>query len=116
MMNQPNEIEQLEVSIEQAKEAIKLRDTLIKLSKNRDFGKIIHTGYFEDEAVRLVMAKSNPHLQSKEQQDEIIKKIDAIGALRQYFSQIMSMGNQMEHTLAMDEQTREAILAEDLEK
>lgn len=115
-MNPAEELNQVEISIEQAKAAIDLTKDLVKLSKNPEFDRIIHKGYFESEAVRLVMAKADPNLNTPEIQADIIKAIDAIGSLRQYLTNIMRVGNQMELTIAADEQTREAILAEELEK
>lgn len=114
-MNQPSEMEQIEVSIDQAKEAVAMRDTYIRLLQNPDFDKIIHKGYFETESIRAVMAKSNPELQTPEHQAQIMRTIDAIGSLRQYFQKIVGIGNQMESSLREDEATREAILAEDME-
>ena len=108
-------IEQVEVSIETVKEVIAMRDSLIKLSKNREFKKIIETGYFTNEAARVVMGKASPEMQTPERQAAMDKQITAIGGLQQYFGMIMAMGNQAERDLEGHEATREAIQAEILE-
>lgn len=109
-----DQLEQVEISIEEAKKAIALKNTLIKLSHNPDFETLIYKGYFEDESVRLVMGKANPVMDTSDKQADIIKRIDAIGMLQQYFQAIVMRGDQMERSLADNEQTREEILAEDI--
>lgn len=83
-----NDVEQIEISITDAKEKVALGDALERLLRNADFQTIIMTGYFEKEAVRLVMAKSLPSMARPEQQEAINKSIDAVGTLYQYFSRI----------------------------
>jgi len=109
------DIQEQEVTIEDAKERIALRDGLIKLTKNREFKKIIETGYFEAEAARVVAAKANPALQGAEQQLILDKQINAIGGLRQYFGMIVGIGNQAEQALGEHIETLEAMRQEDLE-
>ena len=67
---------------------------------------------FKLEAVRLVLLKAEPNMQSEQAQEEILKSMDAIGELRQYFRTIMAVGGAAERSLAADEQTREELLAE----
>lgn len=109
-----DQLEQVEISIEQAKAAIDLKDALIKLSHNKEFELLIHKGYFEDESIRLVMAKANPVMSSPDKQTDIIKSIDSIGSLRQYFQRLVMQGDQMERALVDNEQTREELLAEEI--
>ncbi len=112
MLEQNNELEQIEVSIDQAKDAIKKRDRLKRLIKNRDFKELIDDGYFEGEAVRLVHLKSDANVQDEEQQAYIVKGIDAIGFFRSYLRTIFQQGNAAETALAAHEATREEILSE----
>ena len=109
------QINQIEVNIESAKEAIACRDSLVKLTKNREFKKIIEDGYFKDEASRIVLVKADPALQSAENQEQLDKQIIAIGELRQYFRMIFAVGAEAERSMTADEQTREELLAEGLE-
>lgn len=89
-----NEVEQIEVSIEECKAAIALDDSLGRLWDNPDFKATILDGFFMDYAVDMVTAKGNPGCQTAEVQEAILKCIDGIGVLRQYFKKI-------EHEAAM---------------
>ncbi len=48
-----SQLEQIEVTIEQANKAIELQDAFKRLLDNKDFEAIITKGYFENESVRL---------------------------------------------------------------
>ena len=113
-----NEIEgqmkQIEVSIKQAEDAVKAKTKMLRLIKNKDFKELVSEGYLKDEAVRLVLLKADPQLQSEADQAQIIKEIDAIGAFREYIRTVIGMGKTAEHSLEADRQTREELLAEDL--
>ena len=93
------EIQQVELSIEQAKEMIAQADSVERLYKNRDFKKVILEGYFEKEPVRLVKAKANPALATEETQNRIDKEIIGIGILEQYFYKTLTLGNQAKNSL-----------------
>lgn len=108
------QIEQIELSIDDAKKAIQLSKSLDRLIKNKDFQRVIDTGYLETEAVRLVHLKADFNMQSVENQDFVIRGIDSIGNLRAYFSKIFQKGRGAESALVDHENTREALLAEDL--
>ena len=69
--------------------------------------------YFKEEAARLVMAKSNTNL-DEAQQRSIDNMIAGIGSLSNYFDMIIRRGNEMEVSLKEFEQTREEILAEEV--
>lgn len=114
VMTNEEQIENIEISIEQAKKAIDSMNSLLKLTKNKDFKKVINEGYFEKEASRLVLLKADPSMQSPEDQRLIENSIIAIGFLRQYFSAVIQMGRMAERTLASDESTREELLSETL--
>lgn len=71
-----------------AKAHIDAGSALERLRTNRDFKTLVVEGYLKDEAVRLVHAKSNPALQSAADQAAIVRDIDAIGSLAQFFNTI----------------------------
>lgn len=112
MSTTEQQLEQVEISIEQAKEAIAKRDALVRLTANPDFKKIVLEGYFEKEASRLVLLKADPEMQGDTEQKQINNSINAIGYVRLYFHTIMQIGAQMDRTMAEDEKTREELLAE----
>ena len=80
--------QEIEVTMKQAQDCIALSDSLERLHKNRDFKKVISECYFKEEPARLVGLKSDPNMQVAEHQEAIIKDIDGIGALQQFFRAI----------------------------
>lgn len=109
-----NDLQAVEVSIEDAKEKIRKRDALKKLIDLPQFKEIVDEGYFKEEAVRLVHLKADYNMQDPQQQEFVIKAIDAIGVFRGYLSRIFQQGNSAENALKEYEATREEMLAENL--
>ena len=108
-----NDLEHVDIQITTAEKLILLRDNFYKLSENKHFKEIILNDYFKEEAARLVMAKSNTNL-DEAQQRSIDNMITGIGSLSNYFDMIIRRGNEMEVSLKEFEQTREEILAEEV--
>lgn len=81
-------VQEIELSIEQAKEFVERGKRLERLQANPDFQEIIGKGYFEREAIRLVHLKSDPNIQCPEKQASIVRDMDAIGSLRWYLQVI----------------------------
>lgn len=111
-----NDLENIELSIEEARLSISKKKDLDKLIANSIFKKVITEGYFEKESVRLVLLRADPQMQEEIHQTAINKQIDAIGYLRQYFVTISQFGRMAEKAMIDAEKTREEILVEDLEK
>lgn len=107
------ELEQIELSISQAKLSTDNLHALNRLTKNKDFEQLILEGYFKEEASRLVLIKAEPQMESESDQATIAKHIDAIGYFRQYLHTIQQIGRMAERAIADDEKTREEMLAED---
>lgn len=105
-MSNIEQIAQIEANIQNSKKAVELGMALERLRKNKDFQKVVASGYLENEAVRLVHAKGNPDLQKPEKQAGIIKDIDGIASLIQYFNTI----NQLAIMAAKDSSNDEAEL------
>lgn len=97
-----SQIEQLEMSIEQAKALVERRDLVLKLSRNREFNKIITDGYFKDEAARLVSISGE--INHKPHRDEIFDSIKAISHFRQFLSDIVRLGNLAEQEIESSEE------------
>lgn len=113
-MSEPT-LETVEISLEHAQKVAATAKSTERLIANRDFKKIVHEGFFEKEAQRLVFLKSDPNQQSPEAQADIIKRIDAIGVFRQYIAGLLRMGAQAEKAIEDLEQTREEMLQEETE-
>lgn len=109
-----HELETLELNIKAAKKSVDLMKSVERLTKNRDFKAVILEGLFEQEAIRLVTLKGDPSMQSAEDQEAILKQMDAIGGLRSYLTATMQMGRMAEKAIKEDEETREEMLAEEL--
>lgn len=83
-----NAVETIEVSIEECKTKVAMNDAVDRLWENKDFRTVVLDGYFRDYAVEMVTAKSNPGCQTEQIQAAIIRSIDGIGNLKQYFSKL----------------------------
>ena len=93
-MSTEQDIQDIELNIEQARAFVKANDALNRLMENPDFKEVIREGYFKDEAVRLVELKAAPQMGSEESQQYILKALDGIGSLQQYFNTIWHLGEQ----------------------
>jgi len=105
-----NDIAELELNIETAKELMQQRDALLRLNDNHDFKKIIAKGYFEDEAIRLAHCTADPN--QKNHRDEIMISLQAISVLKQHLHYIIVMGNNAEQAMLEAEETLDEIRAE----
>ena len=114
-MNQnEQDIENIEISITQAKKILDKMKYLQSLTKHPAFENVILKGYFEEEASRLVLLKADPSMQTAEGQEAITKAIDAIGHFRQYLHTVMQFGRMAEKDLEEQEGTLEELHNEGL--
>lgn len=79
-------IEDIQIQLEDARELILEADALQRLFDNPDFKLVIKEGYFKDEPARLVEMKATPAMSNEATQVAIMKQLDGIGALQQYFN------------------------------
>ena len=103
------DIKQIQVNIKEAEERVALGECLKRLSKNRDFKKLIEQRYFKDESHRLVMVKSSPACQTPEIQAEILRDLDGIGSLYQFFNAIGSEAKHMAYNIEQDKRMIEEL-------
>lgn len=108
------QIREVELSIEEARAAVELRDALERLRENRDYKLVVEKGYFIDEPARMVMLRSEPHMQEDGQLQYLARALDGVGFYRQYERKIVQMGNMSEQAIRDNETTRQELLAEDL--
>ena len=114
MSQMEQDLQQVEISLQEAKSQVELAAALQRLHDNADFKKVILSGYFEKEAQRSVMLKYDINYVGEENQTMIDNVIAGIGMLGQYFHKIFVLGEQAHQALVADEQTREEILQEQL--
>lgn len=89
-----DEIETIEVSLQEAKDIVEMRDKAIRLSKNKDFQVVIMEGYLKDEAVRLTSLLGDPDM--KDSQDDIQNDLYAISSFHRYLRKLKMQGDMME--------------------
>lgn len=78
------QLDDLHATKAQDRKVVELGEALARLRGNRDFQRVIEEGYLRDEAVRLVLSRSEPALQSAEKQAAILTAIDGIASLNSY--------------------------------
>jgi hypothetical protein len=113
-MGNAQELESVEISIAQAKKSIERKDQLLRLENNSDFKALISDGFLNSHAVRQVLLKAHPGLQTEAQQKMLDQQITAIGGFKQFLIGVYTEGMNAEAALAEDEQTREELLKEGL--
>tara|TARA_R110002167_G_scaffold177375_1_gene377168 strand:+ start:102 stop:440 length:339 start_codon:yes stop_codon:yes gene_type:complete len=111
-MSTEEQLQELEDNINDAKHFIDIKDSTIKLFKNKEFKKVVLDYYFKEEAARLVMAKSSSL--NEEQKKMIDNMMYGIGALSNFFDSVLTRGTQAEQAYKDDELARTEILQEDL--
>lgn len=113
-MDQQQQLQQIEISIDQAKEAVALSSALRRLHQNKDFELVITKGFFDAEASRAVLLRADPEMQSDENQKQINDIITSIGGLYGFLSKVYRVGQMAEQSMSDDQETRGEILQEQL--
>lgn len=110
-----NEVQELELSIKEAKKMVELGNSLERLTKNRDFKKVINEAYLEKEAVRLVHLKGDANMQGEREQKNIDRDISAISSFRQFLDFIFIQADHARDAIADCEEALDEARAEDEE-
>lgn len=105
-----NEIEELQITLEDAKRTVALRDDLMNLAKNKLFKSIIVDAYMKDEALRLTQIIGE--IQHVEYRDEIVDALKGISHFRQWMDRILGMGDVAEQSIKEYEQVLQDAYAE----
>lgn len=113
-MSSQEDIKELETSIQQARVLVELGSALQRLQSNRDFRTIVNEGYFQKEAVRLVLLRSDPAMETAERQASIVKQMDAIAGLHQYFAVLQQQAAMAARNLNQAEEELVQVLAEEV--
>lgn len=108
-MSTQTDIHEVEVSIEQAKEAIETMEAVNRLVDNKDFIKVVENGYFENFASRQVMLRADPNMQDPEMQTKLLRTIDGIGEFRLFLVNLIGQGNAAKSALTGHEETLEEL-------
>ena len=106
------DLEQVEIQIDMANKLRALRDNCVKLTASEPWKDVIDTGYFKEEAARLVMAKSAPLPEASLQVIDHMQY--GIGALKNFLQELLRRGSEMDQAIGEHEETRDEILAEEI--
>lgn len=107
-----NDIEQIELSIEEAKKIVERGEMARRLADNPDFKALILEGYFEKEAARLATIVSHPSMEAH--QKHIMNDIMGIGALRRFLSSVVQMGDTAAREISEAEEALDEIRQEEV--
>lgn len=113
-MSNAQDLEILEMQITDAKKKIARKDMLVRLQNNPDFKELIEKGFLEQHAVRQVMLKAHPGMQSEATQKMLDQQITTIGGFKQFLLNVYAEGINAEVSVSADEDTREELLKEEL--
>ncbi len=95
-----NAEQQIEISIQQAQEAVDKKDMMNTLLMSKEFNELFTVGYMEKEAARLVSLLADSEWQTEERQKSLSADMRSISSLRQYIIGVRSLGSQMERQIA----------------
>lgn len=115
-MDYSSQITEIEISQQHARAAVARAEALTRLTQNRDFQEVILKGYFENEAVRLVHALTDPALQSVESQASLMAQMRAIAECSGYLNQVLRAGEMASKALADAEEVLAELRAAELEE
>ena len=96
----------MDMTREQATQALKLRDDVLKLFKKKEYKVVFEEGYFKAEAMRLPLALVDNEMQDEVEQRILKEKIAAIGHLHVYLNSCVALGNQVQASLEAEERER----------
>lgn len=106
-----DDINQVELSIEEARRKMELANAALRLTENSDFKTIVMNGYTRDEAVRLVNTLNEVGFE--ESQPHIKRMLESISDFNRYMRQIIREGNLAKVAILDHENTLDELRAED---
>jgi len=114
-LTQDQQLQQLEISLEEAQREVARATALKKLENNQYFKELLLDDYLGSNATRLVKLKASMPMQTPEHQTNICQQIDAIGQLNQWFLYIAQTGELAEKAIEDYEQAKVDILSDQAE-
>ncbi len=88
------EIEELVVTIDEARSIVRKKMDILKLESNREFKRVILEGYFKEEAARVTSALADPTMYHLREQ--LQEQLIAISHFEQYLRVAIIMGHRAE--------------------
>ena len=105
----------LEIEKKNCRERMALRDSIIKLQKNKDFQKVIEQSFMLDDCARYARNSGLVTLPGEEREDSLAKA-QAAGHLKEYLHAKIMMGNAAEQTLIKLIEEEDHILYDEVEE
>lgn len=117
-LTQEQQIQQVELSIEQAREALAFGEAISRLEQNPDFKKVVFDGYFVEEAARTVSLLAEPSMQRPESQLKLAHSLRGISEFKQFLLAHKHMCEQLRYEMSqnqelLDELREEAVVDDD---
>lgn len=106
------DIEEIEISIEEAKKVVARANDIRTLCENPIFKKLVMDGYFVQEAARLAHLSSDPSIDEKIR-GYVLRDLAGPGAFKRYIQTLINMGNAARNELAMSEEALDELRAEE---
>ncbi|HEY7823552.1 MAG TPA: hypothetical protein VIG24_11980 [Acidimicrobiia bacterium] len=107
-------LNQLEASIEGHRQTRDIGKAIERLRNNVDFKRVVLSGYLEQEAIRLVQARTDPSMQTDRQQADLIRQMDGIACFRDYLRVQLMLADRADGAIEEAEELRTQLLQEDL--
>lgn len=105
------EINQIEISIDEAKKIVARANDVRALSENPIFKRLVMDGYFVQEASRLAHLSSDPTI-SEQIRGFVTRDLAGPGAFKRYLQTIINMGNAAASEIRQGEEAIDEIRAE----
>jgi hypothetical protein len=112
-MSNKERIEQIEMDINQAEDAVRVRDALGRLQDNDDFDYVFNTVLFKEEAARTIALLAADNVQATPNMVEKIERtMSMIGQLQVWLRSQFQLGELAERSLKEHRNTRDELQAE----
>lgn len=113
-MSQLNsKIEEVEITIAEARKVVEYGAVVRRLIENPDFNKVVTEGYFVEEGARLALLYSDPSM-SSEQARMINNDLLGLGAFKRYIQVKLQMASSMAYEMEQQYETLEELHEEEL--
>ena len=94
-----SDIQTLELTIEEAKKAVKLRDQAEKLIKNRDFKAVFDDEYFDSYTKNTAIMLAEIKHDDPKMHADLVEELEAVGRVRGFIRGIFQKGAMADKTI-----------------
>lgn len=108
-----SDIEEIEVTIDEAKKIAKRAERVRRLEKNADFRALVLEGYFTEEAARLAHLVTDPQVIQGGHLEFVQNDLKGIGAFKRYLTATLQLGDIAAQTISDAERELELARAQE---